>query len=337
MKARVEDILAKIKQVKIAVYGEFCLDAYWILNPLGSEISVETGRQAEAVEKHYYSPGGAANVAANAAALEPKTVKAIGVIGNDLHGRELISQLQGLKVDTSALITQPQDFDTYTFTKRYLQEREISRTDFGICNQRTIESDQQLIESIQHALENYDAFIFNQQIPRSLNNPAFIQNANNLFKKFEDKVIVLDSRHYLPKFKYVSLKLNEIEVARLNGATISYQDHISNTEVERHGVEVFKKRKKPMYITCGNRGVVVVDKNGVHKIPGIQITSKIDPVGAGDTFLSALTLGLGAGYSPIQAAKFGNLAAGVSIQKLYTTGTASAEEIINLSRHAEYT
>jgi len=40
------------------VYGDFCVDAYWILDPKGGEISVETGLQTEAVRRHYYTLGG---------------------------------------------------------------------------------------------------------------------------------------------------------------------------------------------------------------------------------------------------------------------------------------
>ena len=49
---RINEILEKIKSVKIAVYGDFCLDAYWLMDPDGSEVSVETGLKAEAVAKH---------------------------------------------------------------------------------------------------------------------------------------------------------------------------------------------------------------------------------------------------------------------------------------------
>jgi len=52
----------KIKSLRIAVYGDFTLDAYWVLDPRKSEISVETGLQAEAVGKQNFSLGGAANV-----------------------------------------------------------------------------------------------------------------------------------------------------------------------------------------------------------------------------------------------------------------------------------
>ena len=39
----INSLLKKINEVKIAVYGDFCLDAYWILDPRGSEISVLSG------------------------------------------------------------------------------------------------------------------------------------------------------------------------------------------------------------------------------------------------------------------------------------------------------
>ena len=56
---RIKEISTSIRDVKVAVYGDFCLDAYWVLDPRGSEVSLETGLQARAVGRHYYSLGGA--------------------------------------------------------------------------------------------------------------------------------------------------------------------------------------------------------------------------------------------------------------------------------------
>ena len=107
---RIKEILAKISSVKIAVYGDFCLDAYWLMDPDGSEVSVETGLKAEAVAKQKYSPGGAGNIVANLAALKPAAITVIGVVGNDIQGRELSSQLQALGADTSPLTIQDEEF-----------------------------------------------------------------------------------------------------------------------------------------------------------------------------------------------------------------------------------
>ena len=71
---RIKEILQKMRNVKIAIYGDFALDAYWLLDPRGSEISLETGLKAQAVRRHYYKLGGASNVVANLAALEPAAI-----------------------------------------------------------------------------------------------------------------------------------------------------------------------------------------------------------------------------------------------------------------------
>ena len=50
-------------------------------------------------------------------------------------------------------------------------------------------------------------------------------------------------------------------------------------------------------------------------------------MGAGDTFLSACALAMGAGANLFDAVAFGNLASAVTIQKIGTTGVASPDEI----------
>ena len=217
---RVKEILEKIKSSKIAVYGDFCLDAYWIMDPRGSEVSIETGLHAEAVASHYYSPGGAANIVANLSVLNPAKIKAIAVIGDDIYGRELRSQLNALHADTSGLVIQKEQFSTYTYLKKYHGDVEDPRNDFGVYNQRSKETDDQILKNIREALREFDVLIFNQQVQGSLNNQAFIDGANAIFKEFNDKIIIVDSRHYNEKFEHIYRKTNDIEIAALCGQSI---------------------------------------------------------------------------------------------------------------------
>jgi len=53
--------------------------------------------------------------------------------------------------------------------------------------------------------------IVNQQVPGSITNEDFIEQANRLFAEFADKVVLLDSRHCGEKFKHVCRKTNERE------------------------------------------------------------------------------------------------------------------------------
>ncbi|MBT7092013.1 MAG: HAD family hydrolase, partial [Bacteroidetes bacterium] len=328
--------LTKISSVRIAVYGDFCLDAYWLMDPDGSEVSVETGLKAEAVASHVYSPGGAGNIVANLAALKPAAIKVIGVAGNDIYGRELSSQLRDLGADTDALIIQNEKFDTYTYTKKYYGDKEDPRIDFGLKNNRSEDTDTAILLNLKDALENYDALIFNQQVTGSISKLSFIDEANKLFEQYSDKIVVLDSRHFNANFRNVFRKTNEIEIAVLGGKDVNPQDFVSISEVRQYGSQEYEQYKKPVFVTCGDRGIISIDSSGITETPGIQLLKKLDTVGAGDTTISALSLCLAAQVSPAESAQFANLAAGVTVQKLFTTGTANGEEIMALNDDADY-
>jgi rfaE bifunctional protein kinase chain/domain len=334
--SRIKHILEKISLAKIAVYGDFCLDSYWVMDERGSEVSIETGLQAQAVAKHYYTPGGAANVVANLSALKPAAIKVIGTVGDDMQGRELTAQLNGLGADTSALFIQKENFNTYSYLKRLVDGKEEPRIDFGVYNERSTDTDQLILEALESALQQYDALIFNQQVTGSINNESFIEKANLLFAKYTDKIVMLDSRHFNDRFKNTFLKANDREIASLTGLQVGPDENVPVTEVKKYGQEVFDKSKKPVFVTCGERGIIAFDSQGYHEVHGLQLKNKLDTVGAGDTAISAITLCLAAGISPAEAAVFGNFAAGVTVQKLYTTGTANAEEILNISHEPDY-
>lgn len=333
---KIVEILAKLKQVKVAVYGDFCLDVYWDMNPAGSEVSVETGLKAEAVQQQRYSLGGAGNIVANIMALEPKAIKVIGTRGDDIFGKELQLRLEHLGADTSGIIVQKKNFNTYTYIKRMYGEKEDPRIDFGLHNMRSKATDIALLKHLRIALETCDVLIFNQQVLGSITNTDFIDGANALFEEFNNHIVVLDSRHYNQHFENVYRKSNEIETAILNGVDARPSDYISFPNVKKHGMAVYKKYGKPMFVTCGDRGVISFDAMGVYETPGIQVNGKIDAVGAGDTFLSAVSLCLAAGIPANEAASFANLASAVTIQKLFTTGTASGPEILAVCQNSSY-
>jgi len=334
--SRISSVLEKIKGVKIAVYGDFCLDAYWIMDDRGSETSIETGLKAEAVARDYYSPGGAANVVANLSVLKPALIRVIGVVGNDMHGRELAAQLELLGAETHSLFIQKEDFSTYSYLKRLVNGSEEPRIDFGVYSKRSVETDRDILTALEASLQECDALIFNQQVTGSINNESFIEQANLLFAKYSDKIIMLDSRHFNHRIENTYLKANDREIASLNGLYISPEENIPIADVKKYSRTIYEKSRKPVFVTCGERGIVAFDENGSHEVPGLQLKSKLDTVGAGDTAISALTLCLAAGISPEEAAQFANFAAAVTVQKRFTTGTADGQEIIGISKEPDF-
>ncbi|MFA5292344.1 MAG: PfkB family carbohydrate kinase [Phycisphaerae bacterium] len=333
---RAQQILSSINNVSIAVYGDFCLDAYWMMDPKGGETSVETGLKANTVAKHYYTLGGASNIVANIAALKPKSCRVFGVIGEDIFGRELVRQLGQLHVDTAGLVVQKENFDTIVFGKPYISGQEKPRVDFGFFNRRTAETDDLIISNLRKAMKDADVLIFNQQVPGSINNESFIAAANELFNEFRNKLIFIDSRHYSSSFANVYRKTNAVEAARLCGAEARYGDIVTIENTKKYARELYNKTSKAVFITRGSRGLVVAESSGVHEIPGIQLLRKTDTVGCGDTLLATVSLCMAAGVGPLESATIGNFAASVTATKLFQTGTATAEEILEISRDVDY-
>jgi bifunctional ADP-heptose synthase (sugar kinase/adenylyltransferase)/phosphoglycolate phosphatase-like HAD superfamily hydrolase len=332
---RVQDVLGKIGRVSAAVCGDFCLDAYWMLHPRGGEMSAETALRAQAVGRHYYSLGGAANVVANMAALRPSSIRAIGVIGDDIFGRELLRQLHGLGVETAGMIVQHGRFDTVTYGKRYGEDKEEPRLDFGFYNERSSDTDAAMLSHLRRAIEQCGAVVFNQQVPGGLSD-TFIAGLNALFDEYPDRIVVCDARHYGDRFRHIYRKTNDVEAARLNGVALEPAVHPSLPDLEDYATRLYADSGKPLFVTRGARGILTVAGTGIHIAPGIQLLGKTDTVGAGDTVTSALALCLGAGLSPAEAAGFANLAAAVTVQKLFRTGTASPEDVLAVSEYPDY-
>jgi sugar/nucleoside kinase (ribokinase family) len=86
-----------------------------------------------------------------------------------------------------------------------------------------------------------------------------------------------------------------------------------------------------MFVTCGGHGVVVIDDSGQRVIPARNQPNPVDICGAGDSFSAAAGLALAATSDPVEAARFGNWAASVTIMKK-GTGTVNAAELLAASQ-----
>ncbi|MBA7690203.1 Ribokinase [subsurface metagenome] len=148
--------------------------------------------------------------------------------------------------------------------------------------------------------------------------------------------MLLDSRHYGYKFKNIYRKTNDLEAAHLNNVDVKLDDVLTLADVKKYARNLYQQFSKPVFLTRGPRGIITVDSEGIHEVPGIQLLKKLDIVGAGDTVTSALALCLGAGIEAAEASELANFAAAVTVQKLFQTGTASGPEILEVGRDADY-
>ncbi|MCG8525888.1 MAG: PfkB family carbohydrate kinase [Opitutales bacterium] len=322
-------LLEKIKSVRAAVFGDFCLDAYWFLEQDKSERSVETNLDIEFVrtQKHYL--GGAANLAANIAGLGIDRTFAIGVVGSDIYGDKIKCELIKAGIDTEHLSCQKSDWNTNVYFKRIHDSREKNRIDLGAYNKLSSAMVDQLLESIETVLNEVDVLLINQQCKTGLFTACFRNQLEELITKHTEKTVFVDSRDYAESFKAVPIKINAQEACRIAG----FDDPGGETNLDRvkeASELLFKLRNQPVFVTCGINGAVVSDDSGTFHLPGLQFVDRLDTVGAGDSFYAGASVVTAAGFDAVTSAKFGNFVAGVTVQKLFQPGTSSPLEVMEL-------
>src|SRR5208283_2318529 len=129
-----DELLRRLPAARVAVFGDLFLDAYWLLDTVPSEKSLETGLDAFRVRAQRYSPGGGGNVAVNVAALGVRHVELIGLAGADLFGEELARQFASRGLSVDGVLRGPPGCQTMVYAKPYLGATELSRLDFGLGN-----------------------------------------------------------------------------------------------------------------------------------------------------------------------------------------------------------
>ena len=334
--ARLEEILARIPQTRVAVIGDFCLDVYWFLDLSRSERSVETGLPTQPVREQRYTLGGAGNVVCNLVALGCRNVHALGVLGDDPWGREQMRLLESLRVDTSGMRVQADGWSTLAYSKPYAGSEERNRLDFGNFNALSTATAEALLAECRRRAAEVDVVLINQQVPQGIHTAYFQAGLGALVRECPQTRFIVDSRHCTDAYVGALLKLNEHEAARLcklgrgEGELILREEALAAADV------LFERYNKPVILTRGRRGLIVRDAGGLCEVPGIQVLGRVDTVGAGDSVLAGLALGLAAGGTPLEAAQLGNFVAGVTIQKLNQTGTATPDEVRAIGRDCDY-
>jgi len=331
-----ETSLAHARKARVAVFGDFCLDAYWLLDADEDERSVETGLPVRRVRRQQYSLGWAGNVVANLVDLGVEHVRAVGLIGDDLFGRTMRDLLAGRRVDTTGLLICQDDWQTMVYAKPCLGDRELSRVDFGAFNAVDEPTMDALAERLAEAADACDVVILNQQVPAGVSGAKMIERINAVVAACPRGRFLVDSRHRAGLYRRAMLKVNAHEAARILDDPRPLDERIGAADARDFADRLHRRVGQTVFVTRGANGIVVADDGDIQQVPGIQVLHRTDPVGAGDTVSSALAAVLGGGGDALSAAKLANIAAAVTVGKLQTTGTAGPDEIRAVGAEPDY-
>lgn len=315
--ARLTELLDRMTTVRTAIIGDLMLDRY-LLGDV-ERISPEAPVPVVTVESEWDAPGGAANVAANVAALGA-TVLLAGVIGDDDAGETLRQALLGHDIDCTGVIEAP-GRPTTTKTRILARGQQVVRIDREVTNPLPLRVREALLVAAHQAiadadvllLEDYDKGVLDEGVIGDLIQAAIDQGVPVIADPKE--------RHFFAFGGATVLKPNrrELEVAFKHQLGAEPRDLIE----ARNRLNV-----ENLLLTVGADGLKLVSADdSVHHSPSIA-RSVYDVSGAGDTITSWLGVALAAGGTMAEAAWLANLAAGVQVGK-QGTATVSRDELLD--------
>lgn len=324
--AVIRDIFER-RNSPVALLGDFCLDAYWEIDPARSEASLETGLATQPVLRQRYSLGGAGNVLANLCALQSGQVSCIGVVGADLFGDYLAKLAHEANRDAPSLIWKIPGgaYQTPVYCKPTLAGRELPRFDLGVANEIPEAIQEEIFRAFCEICKCVKVLAINQQLKRGLHQPYLRRRLADYLAGHPEVIAIYDGRDYLDAYPSAVLKLNARAAARLAFA----RDAAPALDA---GDALRRRFHRPVVITDGANGCYVFELDLITHIPALPCAGAVDIVGAGDSFLAGLAVGYAASRDWVKAAQLGICCSAVTIRKIGQTGSASPEGITEVLR-----
>jgi rfaE bifunctional protein kinase chain/domain len=279
--------------------------------------------------------GCAANATANLCALGAR-VRPVGLVGDDAVGL----RLRGLLAESGADVTGVLEArGCATATKMRIlaggkntRRQQIVRLDRDGPGVPSGALRARLVAALATAVRGADALLVSDYgigLLAALR-PAVMRLGKAL-------PICVDSRYDLHSYRGVALaKPNEVELEHAVGRRLVSSAHAQDTastdgipaDLELAGRRLLSQlRAQSLLVTRGRHGMVLFRPNrAAALLPPHGSREAVDVTGAGDTVMAATTLGLACGASPLEAARLGNVAGGLVVQKP-GTATVTADEI----------
>ena len=339
-KQRVDEILSKLPNLRVIVYGDYFLDNYLTMDRNLSEKSLETGIEAYQVIETRKYPGVAGVVTSNLRALGVN-VLALGLLGDDGNGYDLQKKLVDNGVDVRGLIEVP-GYATPTYNKPMMREpdgheHELNRMDVKPRASLAANLEELLIDRLNNLITEADGMLVVDQA-QGKNFGVVTDRVRDEIHRLAianpQKTIVVDSRNYLGLFTSVILKANLSEAIHAT-ALHRLPNETSAACAERCGHALFTRTNRPVIITLGSEGIYLledINRAGII-IPAIPVNGPVDIVGAGDSVNASMGAALCAGATLMEAGFIGNIVASIVIQQIGVTGIASPQQVMDQYQH----
>ncbi|PAS96577.1 MAG: hypothetical protein BSR46_15275 [Candidatus Dactylopiibacterium carminicum] len=304
-------IIPETTLARVLVVGDVMLDRYWFGEV--SRISPEAPVPVVHVQRSEERPGGAANVARNAAALGAK-VSLLAVVGND----EPASALEQLLSDDGVNARLHRDPSLSTTIKlRVLgRQQQLLRIDFENLPAHEVLRDK-LVE-FRALLPEHDVVVLSDYGKGGL---LHVQEMIDLARAAGKIVLVDPKGDDYSRYRGASLLTpNRSELRQVVGQWRNEEDLVARAQGLRSELAL-----EALLVTRSEEGMSLFRAEGtVHE--GTRAQEVFDVSGAGDTVIATLAVMLAAKSDLVDAMRLSNHAAGIVVAKL-GTATVTLKEM----------
>jgi rfaE bifunctional protein kinase chain/domain len=292
-----------IAGARVLVVGDVMLDRYWFgdVERISPEAPVPVVKIARTEER----PGGAANVARNAAALGAQATL-LSVIGDDEAGTALARLLEGEHVNTSFL--RDPALPTTVKLRVIGRQQQLLRIDFETTPSHEVLTAK--LADFERLMGNADLVILSDYGKGGLTHIAtMIERARAAGKR----VLVDPKGEDFTRYRGATmLTPNRGEFRQVAGRWKSEAELSAKAEALRRDLAL-----EALLVTRSEEGMSLYTAAGALTFPA-QAREVYDVSGAGDTVIATLGVLLAAGASMADAVRIANQAAGVVVGKLGT-------------------
>ncbi|MES2306062.1 MAG: D-glycero-beta-D-manno-heptose-7-phosphate kinase [Gemmatimonadota bacterium] len=315
-RARLSELLDALRGLQVVVVGDVMLDRY--LTGDADRVSPEAPVPVVTVEEERDVPGGAANVAANIAALGGVAIL-LGVIGVDNEATALAEELRALGIRTDGLIA-VSGRPTTCKTRIVARGQQVVRIDREVTNPLADSHREALLAAAAVAMADADALILEDYDKGTIDSE--LAKALIAAARARGIPVVVDpkQRNFFAYAGATVFKPNRRELESAFAAHFSGEDRDLETARTRLDVE-------NLLLTLGADGMALVSPDAPLKRTPSIAREVFDVSGAGDTVSAMMAAALGAGATIDEAAWIANLAAGVEVGKR-GTATVSRDELL---------
>ncbi|MEI2721249.1 MAG: D-glycero-beta-D-manno-heptose-7-phosphate kinase [Gemmatimonadales bacterium] len=313
---RLEELLDAMTRATVLVVGDVMLDSYLMGDV--ERISPEAPVPVVTVAEEHAVPGGAANVAANLAALGASP-RLHGVVGDDAAGEALLGALADRAIGTAGIQTQG-GRPTTTKTRIVARGQQVVRIDLEVTTPLPDRAREALLDAALAAMPGCGAVVL-EDYDKGVMDPA-LAAALIASARAQGIPVVVDpkQRHFFGYAGATVFKPNRRELEQALGTHFAGDDRDLADARTRLGTD-------HLLLTLGAEGMVLVSADAaLRRTPSIA-REVFDVSGAGDTVTAWLAAALAAGADIGEATWLANLAAGVEVGK-QGTATVSADEVM---------